>query len=182
MAHPVAIFESVCAVLSSRSQLRIRDCLVATPDAIVYEASQLATMRSTAPVCLTATWPFLGIFAYLLTAGERDRCRQYMQRFAASSRGNALADPDLVCNLGDNPAGGWLTWSAPPQRHGCTSSGIHRLPTLRRSWTLQWLPAYGRWLTGSERLALMGFPSTEPLARVYGLSGHFNMPWRCRHL
>ena len=65
-----------------------------------------------------------------------------------------------------------------------TSPGArpHRLPTFRRKWTVQWMPAHGRWMTQSERLVCMGFPSTEPLARVYGLGGKFQLPWACRNL
>ena len=187
LADPVMIFHAVCQHLRARAPLRIRDCLIAAEQEIRYEELNLAALRSgVAAASLRSRWAVparLGRLAYVLSQGEVDRCHEYARLYFYRTGLAATSDVDLVCNLGDNPAGGWLTWSAPPlQMLGCTSPAVHRLPTLRRNWTVQWLPAHGRWLMGSERLVSMGFPATTLLAQRYGLSGQFVLPWAYRHL
>lgn len=104
--------------------------------------------------------PHLG---YLLTAPEVLRAEYYQCLWQERTGRDPAAEAELVFNLGDNPDGGWCTWSAP-----ALGSSVFQVPTFRRNWTVLWLPALRRWLTQKERLALMGFPSYEPLARAYG--------------
>ena len=58
-----------------------------------------------------------------------------------------LSWSDLVVHLGDNPAGGWTTWSA--------ISG--RLPAFRQSGGIFYLPAYSRHLLLREMYLSMGY-------------------------
>lgn len=186
LVNPAWLFEQVCTSLRPNA-LRIRDCLIAGSGELDDEERELSSMRGHR---LTRCWgPGSHLSAsrfrrlsHLLSEGERGRLQLYAHTFHQRYGLDPSTDLDLVCNLGDNPGAGWLTWSAPPMRPGCSSPGLHRLPTLRKNWSLQWLPAHGRWLLGSERLVTMGFPPNEQLSRVYGLSGHFRLPWACRNL
>ena len=89
---------------------------------------------------------------------------------------NPWLESDLIFNLGDNPDGGWVTWSAPGP-----SDSMHRVPTFRRKWTAQWLPSKNRWLTTSERCVCMGFPASTELAVCLGLVGQYQLSWHQRH-
>jgi hypothetical protein len=63
-------------------------------------------------------------------------------------------DANAAFNLGDNPDNR-LCWSA-----------AGRIPAFRRSAGRVWFAREKRWLTDSERLACLGFPVTESLARA----------------
>ena len=78
-----------------------------------------------------------------------------------------------MCNLGDNPAGGWRSWSAPSSRN---TLGF-RIPTYRRSWSPLWLPHLSRWLTQTERLASMGFPSSPTLGASFRAGDSFYLSY-----
>ena len=64
--------------------------------------------------------------------------------------------PWAVFNLGDNPAKGYLTWSA--------ASG--KIPGLRTGGRKLWVPWLGRWLTALELLGAMGLPVYPELAEA----------------
>ena len=108
----------------------------------------------------------------VLTLGERERCRSYSSLWCERFGSHPTLHSGLIYNLGDNPDAGWVTWSAPSgqRQHFC-------IPTLRRGWTVLWLPALRRWLTIRERLAMMGFPSFPGLATLYRLGNTFSLPW-----
>ena len=73
---------------------------------------------------------------------------------------------NLVRHLGDDPRGGWVTWSA----HS------NKLPTIRKSSGLHAMPAAHRHLTMRELYASMGFPVTPLLASVSQVPLY--NPWR----
>ena len=108
----------------------------------------------------------------VLTQGERGHLQSYNQLWAERFGSDPAGHLGLVFNLGDNPAAGWITWSAPSTRQ--TNFCI---PTLRRGWTVLWLPALRRWLTVRERLLMMGFPAYPDVAHVYRLPTTFSLPW-----
>ena len=83
------------------------------------------------------------------------------------------AEPALVFNLGDNPESGFCGWSAPTG-----GRSVFVLPVMRKAWTAMWVPSAGRWLSKSERLAIMGFPAYPAIASLYGLPAPFNVPWK----
>ena len=113
-----------------------------------------------------------GSLLCVLTGPEQERLEAYYQLWRLKFGSDPESAVDLVINLGDNPRAGWVTWSAPS-----SARPWFCIPTLRRHWTVQWIPALGRWLTMRERLAMMGFPAYPALAQVYGFQGSFSMPW-----
>ena len=108
----------------------------------------------------------------VLTQDERDHLRSYSQLWVERFGSDPAGHLGLVLNLGDNPAAGWITWSAPSSRQSTFC-----IPTLRRGWTVLWLPALMRWLTVRERLLMMGFPAYPNVADVYRLPSTFSLPW-----
>ena len=166
LCDPSWLFWQVTASLST--QLRVRDFLIASQDEVRQEGSCRAAGRlSWAAAAQGQCHP--------VTHYEQCRLRYYCDLWRQSYGTDPSAEPDLIFNLGDNPDGGWVTWSAPG------STGIHRTPTLRRKWTAQWLPSQSRWLTASERLASMAFPASPRLAMCYGLVGTFKLTRPQRH-
>ena len=94
---------------------------------------------------------------YLLSAAEQSYVRHLNTEYFIRTKQRAEADPDLVYNLSDNPQNR-TSWSF--------SSGI--FPTFRRNSNRLWLPAFQRFMTRSERLAALGFPSCSSLALMCG--------------
>ncbi len=90
----------------------------------------------------------------LLNAQEQIRYEAYLARWEALPPNSRCCLDDLVCHLGDNPLGGWLTWSA----KGC------KVPTMRRSSGLLAIPKFARLLTLREQYAAMGYPVFDDLA------------------
>ena len=153
------------------THLRVRDCLLASTSEIIAEGWQRAA---------SAHAHTLGVAAapgqcHPMTVFEKHRLRVYCDRWKRCFGTDPRCESDLICNLGDNPDGGWLTWSAPGP------SGVHRIPTFRRNWTAQRLPAHKRWLTATERLVCMGFPATPELATSYRMVRPYQIAWHQRH-
>ena len=166
LCDPSWLFWQVTAGLST--QMRVRDLLIASRAEVCQEGPCRATGRlSWAAAAQGQCHP--------VTQYEQWRLRFYCDLWRQSYGTDPSAEPDLIFNLGDNPDGGWVTWSAPG------GTGIHRMPTLRRKWTAQWMPSQSRWLSASERLASMAFPASPRLAMCYGLVGTFQLTWPQRH-
>ena len=155
-----------------RTFLRVRDCLIARVGEVFEEGQQRATSaRTRGPWAAAATGQ-----CHPLTAFEDQRLTYYCKLWSRSFGTNPWLESDLIFNLGDNPDGGWVTWSAPGP-----SDSMHRVPTFRRKWTAQWLPSKNRWLTTSERCVCMGFPASTELAVCLGLVGQYQLSWHQRH-
>ena len=190
---PIWLFWQVSARL--QSSLRVRDLLIATNAEVRYECEQRRRRSASAvrcksagsrdrrfnwalPVrreCLASAAQQHGLKKNALTTHEQARLHFYAVVWAQRYRTEAQSERDLLFNLGDNPDGGWLTWSAP------SCGGPHRVPTFRKHWTAQWSPHCCRWLTSTERLVCMGFPATPNLAACYGMSETYLLTWKQRH-
>ena len=187
MHNPEMVFAAVCRML--RTTAKIRDLYLASQDEVREEARMLGQQRGLCMSGASSTVAGAAItgaagaasaigarraesLLCLLTRPEQERLQAYYQLWQLKFASDPESAVDLVINLGDNPRAGWVTWSAPSSAKPWLC-----LPTLRRHWTVQWVPALGRWLTMRERLAFMGFPSYPQLAQMYGLQGSFTMPW-----
>ena len=178
---PVWLFWQVSSRL--RTSLRVRDCLIASEFEVHGEfekrrAQQLGRVSFAAPSRLpqpVASRLPQPVGRAPLTRHEKIRLEAYFRLWTRRSETRPLSEPDLVFNLGDNPDGGWLTWSAP------STGGEHRVPTFRKSWTAQWVPHRQRWLTSTERLVLMGFPASPALSCCYSMTGSYQLEWEARH-
>ena len=89
----------------------------------------------------------------LLTKSEQKHVAAYVDKFSKLDCCDQSQWENLVVHVGDNPAGGWTTWSA----HS------NALPTIRKSGSLYFAPAWRRHLTMMEMFLSMGYPS-HPLA------------------
>ena len=172
---PVHLFWLVSSKLPA--SLRVRDCLIASAAEIQYEIGKRSRPSAAAVrgMRLAAAAPRQLIPESQLTSYERVRSLNYASLWRHRYGTEAHTERDLIFNLGDNPCGGWLTWSAP------STGAIHRVPTFRRHWTAQWLPHQQRWLTSNERLVCMGFPAHPGLAVCYGMSETYCLTWEQRH-
>ena len=182
--NPAWLFWEVCRHIGGGQPLQVSDLLVATPAEVCHEAwlvgrERRRQLRQQCSAAGAAERIALAVGAAgmeperLLSPGERLRLAAYLRRWKQKDWGEASGCSNLVLNLGDNPEAGWLSWSAPKEW-----GGHFVIPTLRRAWTVQWLPALRRWLTRSERLVLMGFPAYPELAQLYGLPGACQISWR----
>lgn len=187
MHNPEMVFAAVSAVL--RTTATVRDLYLASDEEVRAEESMLAQQRGLdmrpGPITVAraavigragAAGPVaahsVSSLQYLLTGPEQERLSAYHDLWQAKFGSDPHTALDLIVNLGDNPRAGWVTWSAPS-----SARPWFCIPTLRRHWTVQWIPALDRWLTMRERLAMMGFPAYPALAQVYGFQGSFSMPW-----
>ena len=93
----------------------------------------------------------------LLLPREKQALAVYEQKYMEKYGGVAATDRDLVFFLGDNPDVR-CTWSA--------SSGSLPTQRLNARTGKYWLPSLRRWLVARERLAAMGWPVTEELAKA----------------
>ena len=196
--NPEFIFARVCSFL--RCEARVEDLVMADPREVQYEAQALChdrgiCMQSMAGAvgmdarsdghiglqvvarAATGSTPTevatnVANLSCALTNKEKERLEAYMRMWRSRFGTDASYHRGLVFNLGDNPDGGWVTWSAPSSRHGHFC-----IPTLRRAWTALWFPSLNRWMTIKERLTMMGFPAYASLARTYSLNSTFSLPW-----
>jgi hypothetical protein len=67
-------------------------------------------------------------------------------------------DDDLVIFLGDTP-----------QKRLCWSARSRRLPTYRRNNGFMWHVKSESWLTAAEKLASLGYPVNESMAKSMGV-------------
>jgi hypothetical protein len=94
--------------------------------------------------------PAGGSLLYVLTPDEVVRLQEYDRlRLLA---GVPLSN-NIIYNLGDDPRNR-LIWTI----------NSKSIPTYRKSPTLFWIPALGRWMTACEKLATLGWPVFEQLA------------------
>ena len=135
-------------------------------ESVAPAMARVVAAESVAPAMARAVEPSIA-----LTSLERVRRDCYDVLWRERFRSDPRWHCGLVYNLGDNPDGGWITWSAP------TLLGDFCVPTLRRGWTVLWLPALNRWMTVQERLVLMGIPAYPALARLYRFPTTFSLPW-----
>ena len=91
---------------------------------------------------------------HIWTSAELERADEYVRRWQLLPE--KCGWWDLVTHLGDEPRGGWVTWSG----------RSNKIPTIRRSSGLYAWPAGHRHLTLRELHGAMGFPVTEALAKV----------------
>ena len=94
---------------------------------------------------------------FLLNQREQNCVKVLKAMYEKKTGKDPCKNKDLFFFLGDNP-GNRLTWSF----HG-------RLPTLRHNKALLWSPVWNRWMTGREKLATLGFPVTDSVARAMGV-------------
>lgn len=94
----------------------------------------------------------------LLTQGERERLLAYVELWIVKFGKHPNECPWAVFNLRDNPASGYVTWSA-----------LGRIPGLRTGQQKLWVPCLNRWLTNKELLAAMGAPVYPQLAMAAGV-------------
>ena len=154
-----------------RNGVLVRSMLLAEPADIARETMQLRRMRgSQAPVGLRTR----GVVHQesLLTQGEGERLLVYTQMWWQRFGVDPTLQPDLVYNLSDNPADGWISWSAPTERRNSFA-----LPVLRRGRKICWIPHERRLLTIREKLAFMGFPSYWHLAEACRADNVFDLTW-----
>jgi len=181
--NPELLFWRVCSRLGSSAS--VQDLLQASQEEVQAEVLALCQDRRMVAcfqgLVAGAAHPLLGQDVSMaravdpvsvLTQGENNHLRSYSQLWVERFGSDPVGHLDLVFNLGDNPDAGWITWSAPSTRQSSFC-----IPTLRRGWTVLWLPALRRWLTVRERLVMMGFPSYPPLAHLYRLPRTFSLPW-----
>jgi hypothetical protein len=94
---------------------------------------------------------------------EIQRTEEYARRFLSLAT-EKCSPADLICHVGDNPAGtkvskGWCTWSA----KSC------RLPTIRRSSGLYMAVFHNRHMLLKELYVAMGYPSYPLTALCCGV-------------
>ena len=84
-----------------------------------------------------------------MNAGEQSRVANYVDAWQRLPSGSRCDWEDLVVHVGDNPKTGWTTWTAHSQS----------LPTIRRTGSLYYAPAWQRHLTLAEMFLGMGCPT-----------------------
>jgi hypothetical protein len=81
---------------------------------------------------------------------------EYNRRFGKSG----VDDPNLFVHLGDNP-----------DRYLCWSAVSKRIPTFRTGAGKVYCPHRELWLLPKDRLACLGYPVVESMARSMGVPG-----------
>lgn len=153
---PVWLYEQVQQVLAQallHTAWQISDCFLASVEEVALEIAQACCKQSVSVASA------LSNMTLLLSPHEQERLRVYLQLWVAKFGTPACCCPWAVFNLGDNPAAGYVTWSA--------VSG--RIPGLRTQNAKYWVPYLARWLTHKELLACMGLPVYESLALAAGV-------------
>ena len=174
LADPVAVFKFVSAALrGNAADLRVRDLLVAPAREIAGELLQLARARGTRLSSFAGGG--VNMADCILSPWEMERLHHY--RHLWSGRRVMGTDLDLVVNLGQSPAAGFVNWSAP-----AIGSTKAMLPTLRKCHKLMWCPQWGRWMAVGELAVAMGFPCYQSLLHQLGLPHAFCPGWDERNL
>ena len=142
------------AVDMCRTAFRICDCFLADAAEIANEIVEVCLAKG---IALDTAMQDMTL---LLTPGEYERLRLYLEAWVARVGLPAHHCWWAVFNLADNPGAGYTTWSA--------ASG--RIPGLRTHNAKLWVPYLGRWLTNRELLACMGVPVYRHLAAAAQVS------------
>ena len=156
LQSPVQLHAQVTAILSSAlscTAWQISDCFLATTHELALELQPMCIKKG------VTLMQAMTDMTQLLSPGEHERLALYLQLWAARFGMPACCCSWAVFNLSDNPAAGYVTWSA--------ASG--RIPGLRTHNAKYWVPYLGRWLTNKELLACMGLPVYESLAMAAGV-------------
>ena len=159
IADPRVVLQRAVACLSS-TVTSPRHALMASFQEIRAEALEVCAARGLAPpvsVILGNSLEGLDLTC-CLTERERESLEHYTWAYFGRFGHLPDNDPDCFFDLTDNAANR-LTWS-------CVSG---KIPTLRTGSSKCWSPCRKRWLTVNELLAVMGFPTYEPLARSMGV-------------
>ena len=147
---PMTMKDIISKRMRQKVQTRPSDYFMATWMEVENEAQQLAAKRKVPYVedCRD--------FTYMLTNRELESLQSYERAYREDFGREPSSDPDLVVFLGDNGRS-WKTWSA---RSGS-------IPTFRRNSKtgLFWSPYLKRFMIAREKLAAMGWPVTEHMAR-----------------
>ncbi|CAE7466337.1 ttn-1, partial [Symbiodinium sp. KB8] len=149
LVHPVRLYDFVSAQLRATYRTKPSDYLTADSMEVQWEASEVARKR-----CL----PFrsnIPNLDYLLSSREKDAVHKLGLEYHRRFNRDPCKDVDLVYFLGDDPAH-TLNWSAVSRK----------IPTFRKNAGTGkfWFPAFGRWLTSTEKLAVLSFPVRSPMA------------------
>lgn len=142
IANPALLYQELTTALASDAPAAISACWLADALEVLQEIVPLCAARQVSVDLAMAD------MQCLLTVPEQERLAQYSAMWYTRFHIPACQDVRAVFNLADNPAAGFVTWSA--------SSG--RLPAMRTNSGKLWVPYLGRWLTVRERLAAMGAP------------------------
>ena len=144
LSDPVALFWNVCGLLQFGARLRVRELLLACATDVRQEEVMIANSRrvglrpwgslvwSLAGACGSAATagPWLPAMAarsleYILTPSEKARLTVYECRWFERTGTVVASELDLACGIGDNPDGGFLSWSAPV--FFCSAVGLQQL-------------------------------------------------------
>ena len=132
-------------------KLRPSDCLLSSPEDVQEDARAIADMRRHLKQANLAGELTLNT---LLSPKEIERLQVYKEKFFQLEPAERCAYKDLTLHIGDNPAGGWLTWSA----------RSHAVPTLRHATSLYVAVEKSRQVTLRELYGLMGYPAFAALS------------------
>ena len=162
------VMNAVCRAL--QNSVVLSDMFLAQPQEVLAERNQCLQARGfvsggCAPVFGSST-------RLLLTPAEQERAKYYTDCWWQCCGKAPETEPNLVYFLGDNPDGGWLSWSGPSG----TESNF-ALPVIRNGSKVRllWIPSLHRFMTRREILACMGFPSYVQLAHTYRLPNTFSL-------
>jgi hypothetical protein len=133
-------------------KLRPSALLVGTADDIRFDSFMMAPTRQ------HLSGQSISSPLQLFNSKEQLRYHHYCQKWSALGP-HRCAWQDLIINLGDNPNGGWTTWSA----------NSNAIPTLRRSGGMMVAAAYQRQVLLKELYAGYGFPTYPKLAEALGV-------------
>lgn len=154
---------AACKILKNGT--KVRDLFIASPQEIEYETTMLFQRRCHMLHASGAILPHICEsqlrMLNLMTANEHQRVMHYTQLWLQTFHTVPRSEPDLVFGLSDNPGEGWVTWSAPTMKGGGFS-----LPVMRTGRRMYWIPSLQRFMTISEKMAFMGFPSHQKLAHA----------------
>ena len=150
---PVAVYGMLrqkCNSHMHRLACTPMDCFLASPDEVAGEMAMAAQSKNM-PLHAALACPGL-----LFSPSEASHLEFYIMAWTSKYGSHPMFCPWAVFNLGDNPAKGYLTWSA--------ASG--KIPGLRTGGHKLWVPWLGRWLTALELLGAMGLPVYPELAEA----------------
>ena len=141
--------------MSSR-KFAVKDILLATLEDILYEADRISWARFKHGFNRAAM-----NFRSQLYLAECRRLEEYYGQYFAATGLHAWRDPNLVVFSGDNPEGGFVSWSL--------VSG--KIPVLRFGGTtgIMWVPFLDRPLTRIEWASSLGYPTRHDLATSLGV-------------
>eukprot|EP00435_Cladocopium_sp_Y103_P039076 s756_g10.t1 len=157
-----AVYRLVSNYIRQKVQTRPSDYLIATTDDLLMDAWNISNKRKKRfPDFKKVKKTWYGkrfSMKRLLNRREAKGVQFALKKYESTIGPHPKSDDELVVFLGDTP-----------QKRLCWSARSRRLPTYRRNNGFMWHVKSESWFTYKEKLASLGFPVNEAMARSMGV-------------